>query len=151
MSVLPISRNKTFTAAPSAGHDLPESLGTVVRNGAARTTAAVLLAIAAIPAGSALAQASEQVQCRPGSFCAWGEHEFRGQAHQASTDNTKLETCVSLPEGLEASSFVNRTGHPVTVYQDPNCDSHADFSTYPSETHVPDAPYVARAIKIWTH
>lgn len=151
MSVLPNSRSKFATATTNAVREHPESLGAVVRNGAARATAAVLLAIAAIPAGGVLAHAAEQVQCRPGTFCAWGEKEFRGEAHRASADNTKLETCVSLPGGLEASSFVNRTGHPVTVYQDPNCDSHADFSTYPSGSHVPEGPYVARAIKIWTH
>lgn len=120
-------------------------------SGATKLSTAVLLALATLPATGGFAHAVEENPCQEGTFCAWGEAQFRGKQHMTNPRDAKLETCLPMPEGLEATSFVNRTGHPVTVYQDPTCSSEADFSTYPSETFVPDSPYVARAIKIWTH
>lgn len=151
MPVASSPHHHTRTSDPAPVRTGHEPLGATFRHTAAKTATAVLLAAVCVPAGGVLAHAAEQDPCRSGSFCAWGDNDFRGQTHSTILENTEMETCVALPEGLEASSFVNRTGRPVTVYQDPLCDTHADFSTYPSETHVPNAPYVARAIKIWSH
>ncbi|GAB3283327.1 peptidase inhibitor family I36 protein [Parasphingorhabdus pacifica] len=151
MPVAPPPHHHSRTFDSASVRTRPEPFGATFRQTAAKTATAVLLAAACVPAGGVLAHAADQDSCRSGSFCAWGANEFRGQTHKTTLEDTEMETCVALPEGLEASSFVNRTGHPVTVYQDPLCDTHADFSTYPSETHVPNAPYVARAIKVWSH
>ena len=92
-----------------------------------------------------------QNPCQRGAFCAWTENDYRGQDHRTGGNDAALERCLALPPGLEASSFTNQTGRPVTVYQDPDCSTNADFQTYPDGAFAPRAPYVARAITIWTH
>ena len=93
----------------------------------------------------------QQNPCQRGAFCAWTENDYRGPDHRTEGNDAALERCLALPPGLEASSFTNQTGRPVTVYQDPDCSTNADFQTYPDGAFAPRAPYVARAITIWTH
>lgn len=109
----------------------------------------VLTAIA-VGAGGAYAAPPES-PCPAGSFCTWPEENFTGQSHAVGLQATSLEQCVRLQQGAEARSFANNTGRPVTVYQDPDCDTEAEFSTYPTGSQNPRAAYVARAIKIWSH
>lgn len=110
---------------------------------------AVGIALSAL--GGAVAQAgpAEPIPCQDGTFCAYPHVEYRGEPHRAELRTTALEECVALPPQPETKSFVNQTGKPVTVYQDPTCDTHADFSTYPPGSFVPRSDYVARAIKVW--
>ena len=89
--------------------------------------------------------------CQEGMFCAWADDHYRGAVHHLDPTTAPLEHCIGLPRELEASSFVNHTGHPVTVYQDGRCATQAEFKTYPSGTYVPENSYVARAVKIWRH
>ena len=103
------------------------------------------------PSADAADRPPHQDPCQRGAFCAWPENDYRGTVHQAAGNNAPLERCLALPAGLEASSFTNQTGRPVTVYQDPDCSTKADFQTYPDGAFAPNAPYVARAITIWTH
>ena len=119
-----------------------------------RSAVAALLVLAAALAGAVLAPSSEAAGaqlCQPGQFCAWAETQFGGRSHSAALDVSASEQCIALPADLEAQSFVNNTGHPVTVYQDPVCDTQAEFHTYPSGSYVPHSSYVARAIKVWSH
>ena len=79
--------------------------------------------------------------------------DFTGQRHDVSVHSSTfaMEQCVTLEHEGEALSFVNNTDHPVTAYQDPHCDSDADFTTYPAKTHAPQPPFVIRAVKVWSH
>ncbi|WP_338602925.1 peptidase inhibitor family I36 protein [Saccharopolyspora sp. SCSIO 74807] len=111
---------------------------------------AVLLALGAASTGlSGAAQAEAPAGCGTGTFCAYPEPDHRGEPHRAELRSTTLEQCMPLPARPETKSFVNNTGKPVTVYQDPECDTHADFATYPTGTFVPGSDFVARAIKVW--
>ncbi|GAA4851663.1 hypothetical protein GCM10025787_38710 [Saccharopolyspora rosea] len=118
-----------------------------------RTTALTLLVLAfgLFGAGWVNAAPPPEKPCPAGSFCAWSGARFDGERHVAGLQTTAVETCVALPEGLEARSFRNDTGKPVTVYQDPTCATNAEFATYPTGSQANDAPFVARAIKIWSH
>lgn len=118
--------------------------------GLRRLVPGILLVASGLGASPAHADTLEDT-CQGGVFCAWAAEDFRGPLHRVDPRTTPLERCIGLPAKLEASSFVNRTGHPVTVYQDGHCATEADFKTYPNGTYVPTTPYVARAIKIWTH
>ncbi|SFT46157.1 Peptidase inhibitor family I36 [Actinopolyspora lacussalsi subsp. righensis] len=89
--------------------------------------------------------------CDVGVFCAWSETDYAGNEHSSDLRGTNMEECVRLNGDIEARSFVNRMDRPVTVYQDARCATSADFSTYPGGSFVPRAPYVVRAIKVWTH
>lgn len=118
----------------------------------AATGALTALLVGATAPGAATAPRTDgEPGCREGHFCAWSEESFTGLSQHSAPAEVELERCVPLPEGLEAKSFANRTHQPVTVYQDPDCDTSADFSTHPPGSRVPDAPYVARAIQIWHH
>ncbi|MFR9730943.1 peptidase inhibitor family I36 protein [Saccharopolyspora sp. MS10] len=99
--------------------------------------------------GAAQAGPAAPIPCQDGAFCAYPHVDFRGEPHRAELRTTALEECVALPPEPEAKSFVNRTDKPVTVYQDPDCDTHADFATYPPGSTAPRPDYVARAIKVW--
>ncbi|MDI2031599.1 peptidase inhibitor family I36 protein [Saccharopolyspora sp. TS4A08] len=110
---------------------------------------AVALSLAALLTGPT-ADATES-RCAAGSFCVWPEPGFGGETRELTLRATGIEQCVALETGWEAKSFANSTGHPVTVYQDPHCDEEADFDTHPTGSQTPQAEYVARAIKVWTH
>lgn len=113
---------------------------------------ATLLALAAIVVGTGGAQATPpENPCPTGTFCTWPEENYTGQMHELGIQATALEECVPLQAGFEVRSFMNKTGHPVTVYQDVNCATEAEFATYPTGSQTPQATYVARAIKIWSH
>ncbi|MEV0699130.1 peptidase inhibitor family I36 protein [Saccharopolyspora sp. NPDC050389] len=109
-----------------------------------------VLAAIAVGAGGAYA-APPETPCPTGSFCSWPEENFAGQSHEVGLQAHALEQCVQLQQGVETRSFVNNTGHPVTAYQDPDCDTEAEFSTYPTGSQNPRTAYVVRAIKIWSH
>lgn len=89
--------------------------------------------------------------CPAGTFCAWGAADFGGTSGNLEMAAMELETCTALPTARAANSFVNQTGHPVTVYADANCGSEQDFATYPSGAQAPRAEYPARAIQVWEH
>lgn len=110
------------------------------------TAAAVLLI-----APAAGAAPPTESSCAPGSFCTWSGESYQAPVSTHSTQNVELERCLPLPPGQEVHSFANRTGHPVTAYQDPDCSTHAEFATHPDGSRTPRAPYVVRAIKIWSH
>lgn len=121
-----------------------------------RRVASTLLLTAAMftllaPSAESANDPQRQNPCQRGAFCAWAENDYQGRDHRADGNDAALERCLALPPGLEASSFTNQTGRPVTVYQDPDCSTNADFQTYPDGAFAPRAPYVARAITIWTH
>lgn len=120
-----------------------------------RLVTAIVLALPTILVSSGTVQAAERAspppRCDVGVFCAWEQTDYKGQPHRFDLRGTSMEECVPLNSGFEARSFVNRIDRPVTVYQDAHCATVADFSTYPGGSHVPRAPYVVRAIQIWTH
>ncbi|MER7080727.1 Peptidase inhibitor family I36 [Saccharopolyspora kobensis] len=121
-----------------------------------RAFLAVLLALAAVLIGASNAHAtsaSSENPCPSGNFCVWAEQGHTGQRHDISIHNStfEMERCIPLEHEGEALSFVNNTGHQVTAYQDPHCDTKADFATYPPGTHAPQATFVVRAIKVWSH
>ena len=120
-----------------------------------RITSTLLLAVAMFtllaPSAESANGPQQQNPCQRGAFCAWPENDYRGQDHRTEGNGVALERCLALPPGLEASSCTTQTGRPVTVYQDPDCSTNADFQTYPDGAFAPRAPYVARAITIWTH
>lgn len=103
------------------------------------------------PAAAAPVPGQDETRCESGVFCAWPEHRYGGKPHSADLRTTNMEECVPLNGDLEAHSFVNRLNRPVTVYQDAHCGTRGEFSTYPEGSFVPRAPFVVRAIKIWTH
>lgn len=116
---------------------------------------ATLLAVATVLLSTVTAHAAEtqppqQNSCDIGVFCAWSDEGQHGTAHFSDLRTTNMEECVPLL-ALGARSFVNNTNRPVTVYQEADCSSEADFSTYPTGSSVPHAPFVVRAIKIWSH
>jgi hypothetical protein len=94
----------------------------------------------------------DQLSCERGEFCLWPTESYEGDLLRASLENTNPGACVPLPEGFDARSFANRTKRPVTVYQERNCSTEAEFGTYPGGgTFVPEAPYVVRGLQIWDH
>lgn len=115
--------------------------------GAALLTAAAILRLA--PAAGAAPPA--EAPCARGSFCAWAGADYREPVSEHAAQHVARQRCLPLPRDREVHSFANRTGHPVTVYQDPDCDTHAEFSTHPNGSRTPRTPYVARAITIWDH
>ncbi|GAA0512003.1 hypothetical protein GCM10011581_02290 [Saccharopolyspora subtropica] len=121
-----------------------------MRRGAVlRAATAALLAVAAVLFGAPAKAAPAQDPCPAGAFCAWPEENFTGERHDVGLQTTTMEQCVPLRQDVELRSFVNNTGHPVTVYQDPYCDTQADFATFPSGSQMPRSTYVARAIRVW--
>ena len=118
-----------------------------------RLVTAGLLAVATTVAGAGPVSAApdDAPACEPGVFCAWTDVEYRGAVHESDLRTAQLEECITLPEGQQARSFANSINRPVTVYQDAQCSSEADFSTYPARTHAPHAPFLVRAITIWSH
>ncbi|KAA5836879.1 peptidase inhibitor family I36 protein [Saccharopolyspora hirsuta] len=120
-----------------------------------RAVLAALLAVAAVLLGAnhAHAAAPPENPCPDGNFCVWTEQNHAGERHDVSIHNStfEMERCVALEHPGEALSFVNNTGHQVTAYQDPHCDTEADFATYPPGAQAPQSTFVVRAIKVWSH
>lgn len=136
----PPGRRRARNAPPRSGQ--PHRLLTALFVTVAATLALAPTASAARPA---------ETPCAQGSFCTWAGADFQAPVSTHTTHNVALERCVPLPPGREVHSFANRTGHPVTVYQDPDCSTNADFSTHPNGSDMPRAPYAARAITVWSH
>ncbi len=126
-------------------HVLHSGIGRLV------TVGLLTMATTVAGAGSASAAPAEVPDCEPGVFCSWTDVEYSGEVYEADLRTVALEECLPLPEGQEARSFANSLDRPVTAYQDADCSSEADFTTYPGRTHTPHTPFLVRAIKIWSH
>lgn len=88
--------------------------------------------------------------CQKGEFCTWSGDFYAGGITRFDLRNTNPDECVPLPAGVSGRSFASRIDRHVTVYQDRECATEGDFSTYPGPgTFVPQAPYVVRAVQIW--
>lgn len=143
-------RHRSLTEAPTS-----------TRTALWRRRAAVLLSGLAftLAPGVAPAAATTQVEagtprgesaCETGEFCVWPEAGYGGAIARLDLRNTNPEECRPLPDGMTARSFSNLIDRHVTVYQDAQCSTEADFSTYPGPgTFVPRSPYVVRAVQIW--
>lgn len=118
-----------------------------------------LLALAAAGGGLAASPAvgqpaeftakPEMGECASGELCLWDRTGFKGDRLQYELSDVDIESCVVLPKEMEAKSFANRTGRPVTAYQSEECAETAEFSTYPSGSWTPEGEYPVRAVKIW--
>jgi hypothetical protein len=118
----------------------------------------LLLATVGLLSSAGIAQATTEnpVQqppefaCQQGEFCAWTGEFYSDQIQQIDLRTANPEECVPLPDDFDGQSFANRSDRLVTVYQDRDCSTEGDFTTYPGGgTFVPQAPFVARAIEIW--
>jgi hypothetical protein len=90
------------------------------------------------------------MDCEQGEFCTWSSEFHTGEITRHDLRTTNPEECVPLPDAVDAKSFANRTDRYVTIYQDRDCATEGDFSTYPGDgTFVPQAPFLVRAIQIW--
>ncbi|OQO89446.1 peptidase inhibitor I36 [Saccharomonospora piscinae] len=95
-------------------------------------------------------RSSGQHACERGEFCLWSEQDYGGTLVRLDLRNTNPEQCREVPDGVEGRAFGNLLNRHVTVYQDGDCATEGDFSTYPGPgTFVPRSPYVVRAVKIW--
>lgn len=112
---------------------------------------ATALVSSAVLSGVATEAVASGQRCADGSFCAFPAAEFGGTPAALPSRSTELETCVPFETGWEVLSFINRTGKPVTTYQDPHCSTDAEFDTHPSGSQTPRSSYVVRAVKIWEH
>ncbi|WP_329318482.1 peptidase inhibitor family I36 protein [Streptomyces sp. NBC_01262] len=111
-------------------------------------TAAVLVLAAAAPAAAAPAPASASGDCSPGELCLWAKPGYGGSRTVHELADTDVNSCVPLPEGTTAKSFVNRTRKLVTTYQSRECATEGDFVTFPSGTWVPESRHTIRAFQI---
>lgn len=118
---------------------------------AALTASAAVAAV--VLAGTGPATAAQRLgDCAAGQLCLWAEPDFRGSSTTHELHRTGTQSCVALPKGGAGDSFANRTGRPVTVYQDPECGETGEFDTYPGDgTWVPRTAYRVRAFKLWEH
>ncbi|MEU6115082.1 peptidase inhibitor family I36 protein [Streptomyces sp. NPDC047117] len=115
-----------------------------------RTTLLAATAGAAVLLASAAAAHPAPAACAAGQLCLWPKAGYGGPRTTHELAGTDIESCVPLPAGRAAHSFVNRTGRPVTTYQSAECAETGEYDTYPGGgTYVPDSPYEVRAIKIW--
>lgn len=117
-----------------------------------RVLGVVAMAGAAVAgnAGVAGAGVAASAPCERGEFCLWTGEEYAGPVHRLGLENANAGECVPLPDDFDGRSFANRTDRLVTVYQDRDCDTQADFTTYPGGgTFVPAAPFVVRGVQIW--
>ncbi|WP_374207657.1 peptidase inhibitor family I36 protein [Streptomyces sp. XM4193] len=99
--------------------------------------------------GAARAGSPPAAECAAGELCLWPRADYGGPRTHHELLGLTTEECTPLPKGTTAGSLVNRTGRPVTVYQSAVCDTTGDFSTYPSGSWVPEAPYTVRAFTLW--
>jgi hypothetical protein len=105
---------------------------------AALVGAAPVAAVAAAPAGD----------CSPGELCLWARPGYGGSRTVHELADTDVDSCVPLPEGTSAKSFVNLTRRLVTTYQSRECATEGDFVTFPSGTWVPESRHTIRAFQI---
>lgn len=112
--------------------------------------AAALLSTGLLSGVTANAEPGEN-PCPDGAFCVFPKADFGGATKTLPSRSTEIEQCVPIETGWEVDSFMNRTGKPVTTYQDPTCATEAEFDTHPDGSQTPRASYVVRAIKIWSH
>lgn len=95
-------------------------------------------------------QGRPEMSCQQGEFCAWAGEFYTDSVQRLDLRTANPEECLVLPYNIEARSFANRMSRDVTVYQDTECTTEGDFTTYPGNgTFVPHAPFVVRAVKIW--
>ncbi|MFF4531791.1 peptidase inhibitor family I36 protein [Streptomyces sp. NPDC001407] len=119
-----------------------------IRFAALAVGAAAGLALVSAPAATASAPARPGA-CGAGQLCLWPKADYRGVRTTSELSGIDIASCVTLPAGPGAASFVNRTGRPVTTYQSATCAETGEFATYPSGTWVPESPYAVRAYKVW--
>ncbi|MCK7626727.1 peptidase inhibitor family I36 protein [Streptomyces sp. RS10V-4] len=129
--------------------------GTALVTGLAALAAALVTpaahgAPAAARAATGGRTAAASGECAAGRLCLWPKADFRGRPHHYELAGTEIESCVTLPQGMTAASFANRTGRPVTTYQSEVCAETGEFDTYPGGgSWVPRSPYQVRAVKLW--
>jgi Peptidase inhibitor family I36 len=117
----------------------------------------LVLAALGLLGGSGIAQATTEppparpeLLCQQGEFCAWTDENYGADLHRLDLRTSNPGECLPLPDYTEAKSFANMMDRDVTVYQDTECTTEGDFTTYPGNgTFVPYAPFVVRAIQIW--
>jgi hypothetical protein len=118
-----------------------------------RLVRVILLAMSTIVANCATAEAvqaaSDQPQCDVTHFCTWTGENYQGERYVTDLVPASNQECVPLPAGVTAVSFINRTGHPVTVFEDPACSLQGYFSTHSPDTNVMRSPHTVRALKVW--
>ncbi len=119
-----------------------------IRFAALAVGAAAGLALVSGPAATA-SPAGRPGDCAAGQLCLWSKTDYHGVRTTSELSRIDIESCVTLPAGPGAASFVNRTGRPVTTYQSATCAETGEFATYPSGSYVPESPYVVRAYKVW--
>ncbi|MDX6350602.1 MAG: hypothetical protein QOF84_5392 [Streptomyces sp.] len=113
------------------------------------TAAALTAAAAIVPATAApAATAAPSGDCSPGELCLWAKPGYQGGRTVHELADTDVNSCVPLPEGVSAKSFVNRTGRLVTTYQSRECATEGDFVTFPSGSWVPESRHTVRAFQI---
>ncbi|WP_210717982.1 peptidase inhibitor family I36 protein [Amycolatopsis acididurans] len=118
---------------------------------------ALVLAAIGLLGASGVAQAEQvsppdrpEFSCQQGEFCAWPGEFYSDYIQRLDLRTANPEECIVLPNGIEARSLANRMTRDVTVYQDNECSTEGDFTTYPGNgTFVPHAPFVVRAVQIW--
>ncbi|MEU4212703.1 peptidase inhibitor family I36 protein [Streptomyces sp. NPDC026206] len=123
-----------------------------MRTNRAVAFAGAVVLTAAVTAGAPAASAQPGKRsgpCAAGQLCLWPRTDFRGQRQVSELAGIDIESCTTVPGGVSAASFVNRTGRPVTTYQSATCAETGEFSTYPSGTWTPESPYIVRAYKVW--
>lgn len=99
---------------------------------------------------SAAAAAERNLEeCGAGRLCVWERPDFQGERHTYELSDVGIESCVRLPLTAGGESLVQRTGRPVSVYQDAHCDSAGEFTTYPTGSWVPETEFAVRAFKVW--
>ncbi|MFD8078095.1 peptidase inhibitor family I36 protein [Streptomyces sp. NBC_00510] len=109
---------------------------------------AAVVAAAALAAPAPHATAAPAGGCDPGELCLWSRPDYRGARLVHELADTDVNSCVPLPPGTSAKSFVNRTRKLVTTYQSAECSTEGDFVTFPSGTWVPESRHTVRAFQI---
>ncbi|MYX32194.1 MULTISPECIES: peptidase inhibitor family I36 protein [unclassified Streptomyces] len=111
-------------------------------------TLALAAAAAALAAPAPPVAAAPAGRCDPGELCLWDRPGYRGARLVHELADTDVNSCVPLPPGTSARSFVNRTRKLVTTYQSAECSTEGDFVTFPSGTWVPESRHTVRAFQI---
>ncbi|GHF62606.1 hypothetical protein FHX82_002944 [Amycolatopsis bartoniae] len=112
----------------------------------------LVIAVLGLFCGSGIAQADPRPSdgCERGEFCAWTKEFYADAVQRIDLRTANPGECIPLSGGFEARSFVNQMSRDITVYQDVECSTEGDFTTYPGKgTFIPRAPFVVRAIQIW--
>lgn len=107
------------------------------------------LAVSGLAVPTAAAAERDLAECGTGRLCVWERPDFQGERHTYELSDVDIESCVRLPLTDGAESLAQRTGRPVSVYQDAHCDSTGEFTTYPTGSWVPETEFAVRAFKVW--